>query len=99
MVRRWGVASIAVLALATGCGTEVQRGANAYDYAAGYLSGRNENQAGAEKGSGCVQQLQDYEAAMDEGAISEVRKYFMKGCMDGFDGASPAMWPEDQAKP
>ena len=59
MGRRWGVASIAVLALTTGCGAEVQRGANAYDYAAGYLSGQTEQRAGGDKTAGCGKQFQD----------------------------------------
>ncbi|MFJ5788134.1 hypothetical protein [Streptomyces hydrogenans] len=100
MTGRWGTAAVIALMCVTGCsGVGVQRGANEYDYAMGYLSGGVESSAGRDKGSGCVQQLQDYEAAMDEGAIPDVRKYFMKGCMDGYDGVSPAMWPKGQPRP
>ncbi|MCL8013808.1 hypothetical protein [Streptomyces sp. AS02] len=99
MARRWGVAFAAVLMLATGCGVEVQRVANAYDYAAGYLSGQNVQRSGEDKAAGCAEQFLSYEAAMDERPNAQVKEHFSQGCADGFDDVDPAMWPGDQAKP
>ncbi|MGT2528124.1 hypothetical protein ACU4GG_13935 [Streptomyces nojiriensis] len=100
MTRFWRLVPAALLICVAGCSSgEAAREGNPYDYATGYLSGTMVSSNGQDKGAGCVTQFQDYNKAMNNSMVGERREYFMKGCMDGFDKVSPAIWPKDVPPP